>query len=189
MRGGWKAHTVNHMARFFIALPVPPKVSPVVLAATKEYPQYLKSIVPPDHWHVTLLNMGEIGNHREYLSRLTKPLVQTYVPTINLTHVGRGFHRLHLWSWATPTPVVLNIRQMLMERLKKMRFRFPRDETESEFSPHIHVGNLWPNSRQLGLADHQAQISFTATQAHIYRRISTPEGIRYNIEGTISLTS
>lgn len=176
------------MPRLFIALPIPDKARAPLLAAAKHYPEYLKRTIPAQRWHLTLLFLGDIANPREYVSRLAKPLVQTYLPTVNITHAGRGLHRLHLWAWATPTPVLEHIRQALVERLKKMRFRFPPQVLDQEFAPHVHIGNFWPVSRSLGLADYPAQTSFAAPLAHIYRSQPTARGVEYIIEASIPLT-
>lgn len=176
------------MARLFIALPIPERSYPPLLTASQQYPEYVKSTVPTERWHMTILFLGEVANPKEYIPRLCKPLIQTYLPTVNVTHAGRGLQRLHLWAWVTPTPVLEHIRQELIARLKKMRFRFPPGALDKEFVPHIHLANFWPVSRGLGLADYPAATSFATPVAHIYSSLATPQGVQYSREGSIPLT-
>jgi 2'-5' RNA ligase len=173
-------------ARLFLAAPVPPTVRELLKGATKEYSNFVEKVVPEEKWHVTLLWLGgEVLNHSQYVSRLSKPLSQAYAPAITLTHVGRGLQRGQLWAYAHVTPMLTQLREALQHRLHSMRFPLP---SQRDYVPHIHVADLFDMSRGFGLADQATPITFPVREIYLYKSVLTPQGSQYQIESTISLT-
>lgn len=172
--------------RLFLGVPIPDTARGALASGLAQYPQYIERTVPPERWHVTLVFLGEVEHPRQYYSRLFKALPQTFVPTIALTHVGRGLAREQLWAFVHASPGFLGLRQQLVARLKKMRLPLP-PALDREFTPHVHLANLFPMARGIGLADHPLSLSFIFPAVHLYRSTVTHEGPAYTIEGTIAL--
>lgn len=161
-------------ARIFIATPVPTQVVQAVQAALPEYQPYTERVVEASRWHLTLLWLGEVENPKQYYSRLRKAIPQQFVPTVRLTHLGRGKRRSQLWAYAEASVNLQNIRTQIIDRLRRMRFPLPDAVLHRPFIPHIHVGDLYPIVLGIGLADYPLQTSFTIREAHAYR--SHPSG-------------
>lgn len=181
--------TPDTHARLFIGLPVPASAQEVIEGALENYRQYLEGTVPKQNWHLTLLFLGEVLNHKQYVSRLTKPLPQAFVPAVSLTHLGRGLKRDQLWAYATATGTLQTVRQTLIARAKAMRMPLPPRTEKDEFTPHITIARLLNVSRQLGLPDSVAATTFTAKEAYLYQSHADSRGVRYTVEGTIPLSA
>lgn len=175
-------------ARLFLAIPIPPSADPAIARALEHYPQYIESTIPRERWHLTLVWLGNVLNHAQYLSRLLKPLPQTFVPTISLTYVGRGLQRTQLWAYANPSPMLMAIRTSLLDRLKAMRFQLP-PSYRAAYVPHVHLADLFPMARGVGLADAPATTTFAVPAVHLYQSHRAGNSTRYSLEGTIELTS
>jgi len=173
--------------RMFIGLPIPQQVVRAVSASFEQYPQFIEQAVPAEKWHLTLLFLGEVDNPRQYYSRLRQPMPQTFLPTVRLTHVGRGRQRDQLWAYAESSQVLLNIRRQVIKRMKKMRFPFASDPRYGEYLPHITVAKLLTNARGIGLADFPLLTSFAAQEIAVYRSVLTEHGSTYSIEEVIPL--
>jgi len=176
------------VARLFLALPVPESVcTRLAEAAQAHFGQYFDRLIPAERWHVTLFFFGEVRNHAQYLGRLKAPLSQAFVPTISLTHIGRGAARDQLWAHITPTPALLTLRESLAERLRKIHF--PRPAEFRTFKPHIHLANFYPTVRGMGLADTPFSSAYAVSEAYLYQSILSHEGPTYTKLATISLGS
>lgn len=175
-------------SRIFIALSLPENSAPAIAGAIKQYPQYVQKATPPEKQHLTLLWLGDVVNPKQYLSRLTKSLTQEFVPTVRLTHAGRGVVRDQLWAYAEASPLLLSIREQLIRRLKAMRFKFPLGSIEREFVPHVKIASLFLMSGGVGLPDFPLSLSFTAKEALVMRSELNPQGSQYFIEGRIKLS-
>lgn len=185
-------NNASDTARLFVALNVPRQVHEPLRLAIKRYPQYIEQILPSNRWHLTLCWLGEVKDYQQYVAALTQPLPQTFVPAVNITHVGRGLRRRHLWAWAAATPALQGLRQQLLARLKDIDFPLPSHERKRDFVPHIHLSNLYQDQAMLriGLPDSMARATFSARQAYIYRSEVVEGGSRqYTVEGIIPLTS
>jgi 2'-5' RNA ligase len=172
----------------FIAIPVPSQIVPAISLAFEEYPQHIEKILPTEKWHLTLLWLGDVENPKQYYSRLTKPMPQSFVPTVRYTHVGRGAQRQQLWAYAEPSPSLLSMREALVARLRTMRFPFPEKPQYEKFIPHTRVANLYSMSGGVGLADFPLTTTFVPKEIHIIRSELTPTGSEYFIENRIPLT-
>ncbi len=173
--------------RLFLAVPIPEAVVKVLERATHHYPQYIEKALPVENWHLTMVFLGEGENPAQYFGRLQKNLPQTFVPTVSLMHVGRGLQRSQLWAYAHPSTTLLNLRGQLVDRLKHMRFPLPHRDEPSDFVPHVHLADLFPMSRGIGMADYPVISSFAVKEVNLYRSRSTPQGVQYSIEGIINL--
>lgn len=173
--------------RLFLSVSIPPLVNKALEEAMRPYQPYIENEVTPVRRHLTLVFLGEVENPKQYYSRLLKDMPQTFVPTINLTHVGRGLHRMQLWAFGHPTNSLLNLREQVLMRLKKMRCPLPEDQADREFVPHIHIANLYAMSRSVGLADQPLSTQFTVPTIELYKSTRSPDGLTYHLEGAIGL--
>ena len=173
------------VARLFLGLPVPLLMrTKLAEAARQHFGTYFGALLPEENWHLTLFFFGDVKNHAQYLGRLQQPLPQAFVPTISLTHLGRGAQRHQLWAYVNPTPALLSLRENLSERLRKIHFPLPIDS--KKFIPHIHLANFYPTVSGLGLADVSLPAVYATQEAHLYQSTSTPQGSHYDAIATIA---
>lgn len=144
--------------------------------------------MPENQLHLTLLFLGEVANPQQYMSRLMKVMPQTFVPTVTLTHVGRGLERNRLWAYAHPSTILLNVREQLIARLRTMRFPFPKN-IHRNFVPHITLAKLYPMAGGIGLADTACPLTYTVETVDLWRSIPRHGQAQYYGEGNISLTA
>lgn len=187
MNFDFETDTETH--RMFIALPVPQNIATAVSKAFDQYPQYLERRVPEQKWHVTLLWLGDVENPEQYMSRLRKDMIQSFLPTVRVTHVGRGKQRKQLWAYIDPAVAITTIRNEVIARLKSMRFPIPDQERKRPFIPHIHIADLYDVAGGIGLADYPVPVSFAAREANIVYSTLTPQGSVYETVGTIRLSA
>lgn len=135
---------------------------------------------------MTLLFLGEVKNHQQYLGRLQQPMRLAFVPTVSVTYVGRGKNRDQLWAYINPTSNLQTVRSELRERLRSMRF--PLQPDNKPFVPHIRLASFYPMARSLGIADVPAPLTFTTSEAYLYKSV-LEEGKppKYTVETTIPL--
>lgn len=174
--------------RMFIALPVPEAALEKIRDTFGHFANAIESEVPTTKWHVTIAWLGEVYNPAQYMSKLLKPMPQSFVPTVRVTHVGRGHQRQQLWAYTETSTSLLNIRTQIIDRLKKMRFQLPDDSLEENFVPHITVAKLYEQLGRIGLADYPLLLSFVIDRLLVVRSDVTVEVSKYTIEGEISLT-
>lgn len=173
-------------ARLFLGVSIPPATQAVFEETLAAFPQYVEKMIPPAHWHLTLAFLGEVENPQQYLSRLLKPLPQTYVPTVSVMHVGRGLHRMQLWAYAHPSTSLLNVREQLLDRLRTMRFPLPKDI--NDFVPHVHLATLYPMARGIGIADYPCATRFVINEINLYESLQLGESRQvYKVRASIPL--
>lgn len=173
-------------ARLFLGLSVPVATHHLFHNALAAFPQYIEKTQPETAWHATLAYLGDVENPQQYLSRLLKPLPQAYVPTVAVTHIGRGLHRMQMWGYINPSTILLNVQRQLVDRLKTMRFPLPK--TSDDYIPHIHLANLYPMARGIGIADSPCAARFAFRQIHLYESIDMTTDVAYKIRASIPLT-
>ena len=172
-------------ARLFLGVTIPPATRHIFQQALQQFPQYIEKTLPESRWHLTLAFLGDVENPQQYLARLLKPLPQTYVPTVSAMHIGRGLQRVQLWSYVHPSTSLLNLRTQLINRLRTMRFPLPK--TGDDFVPHVHLANLYPMARGIGIADYPCAARFALRHIHLYESLSLATGATYVIRGSIAL--
>lgn len=174
------------MARLFLGLGVPEGVRQRLAAAAQtHFQKYFAKLAPEENWHMTLFFFGNVRNHAQYLGRLQLPLPQAFVPTVSITHIGRGMKRDQLWAYVTPTAGFMALREALDERLRKIHF--PRPVAMGKYVPHIRLANFYPVVRSMGIADTPVPAAYSVQEAYLYKSELTPERARYDIEATIPL--
>lgn len=172
-------------ARLFVGLAVPSAPAMKLReAAEQHFGKHMKLILP-EQWHLTLFFFGDVKNHAQYLGRLKQPLPQAFVPTVSITHIGRGEARDQLWAYAQPTSGLLALRQAINQRLLKTHF--PRPADGPQFVPHAKLGTFYPVVRGIGLADVASPVVFSIREAHLYKSTLSHDGPIYTIEATIPL--
>lgn len=173
------------VARLFLGLSVPTTLSQKLKEGAKQhFGQYFGEFLPEENWHITLFFFGDVKNPEQYLGRLKQPLPQAFVPTISITHIGRGAERHQLWAYVNPTPALLVLRDNIHERLRKIHF--PHAIGNPKFVPHIHLANFYPTVSGLGVADVALPAVYSTQEAHLYQSTRTKTGSHYDVISTIN---
>lgn len=172
------------VVRLFLGLPVPESVkSKIRQTAENHFGKYFAQLIPEERWHVTLFFFGNVHNHAQYIGRLSQALPQAFVPTVSVTHLGRGARREQLWAFIQPTPGLLALREALDIRLRKIHF--PRPVGNRTFRPHISLAQFYPVVQGMGMADVPCQTAYAVKEAYLYQSTVPHEGPRYSIIATI----
>lgn len=178
------APTQIGLVRAFVAIPVPLLIRAALLAALKDYQHVLDRQRSPDQWHITLAFLGEVEREQfETWRALDDPLVQSFVPTFTLTHIGQGRVPDQLWAYLHPTPLLMQLQESL-----QTRFGVPA-ESIRPFVPHITLGNLRNENSTFGPPDHPLPLSFVVPQATLYESQHHHDGFHYLAHSHIPLTS
>ncbi len=177
------------MATLFLAFTVPDSVAQALQPIYAHYVSVLKERTPRDNLHVTLVWLGPAEVPASLIEELLKPLPQSFVPTVRITHVGRGrARREQLWAAVEATGPISAIRQQLQERLKKIGWQLPASSRKGSFSPHITVGKLYDQVSHIGVADHPLITSYTVSEVILYQSDPVPgKPSSYTRVGQISL--
>ena len=174
----------------FVAAAIPKDVATVLAATFQQYPQHIKLKVRQEKWHVTFAWLGQQQNYQAFLAALLKPMRQTYLPTLHITHVGRGVVRHQLWAYANPSVVVVNLHERLQQRLSQLKISLPETKQQRpEFVQHVHLANLYNMSRGIGIADYAVNLSFAIKELQIYVSRPADHSTSYHELGSIKLTS
>lgn len=174
-------------ARLFLGISIPAPARKAIAATFPQFSHYIEKTIAEDRWHLTLLFLGDVENPQQYLSRLLKPNPQAFVPTVSVMHVGRGIQRLQLWAHCHPSTSLLNLQTQFADRLRTMRFPFPKNK--DAYTPHIHLANLYPMARGIGIADAACATRFAFTQVHLYESLPLGNSSTYTIRASIPLTT
>lgn len=176
--------TPDRTARMFIGLPVPEQArTSLTEVARGRYGEYFEHLVPEENWHMTLFWFGNVRNPSQYMGRLEQPMARAFVPTVTLTHIGRGENRDQLWAYGLPTKGLVDLRAAIKMRLNKIRFPQPVDK--KQFAPHIRLANMYPTIRSLGMADTPVRETYAIREAYLYSSEIRHGGSKYTIEATI----
>lgn len=183
-------------ARLFIGLPVPDVARSVIRRSMNSLRDAIDQRTEEADWHITLLFLGEVDNFTQYLSALLQPLPRMFVPTVSLTHLGRGLQRQQLWAYIHKTAALDALRADLEKNVVSAGMKGWKQYQKSQFVPHVRVAAL---KREIkgnpSLPDVLSANLFTARQAHLYRSPNWSQASadkrdgssRYETLGTIPL--
>jgi 2'-5' RNA ligase len=169
-------------ARLFIGLPIPASTQRALEAACHPLTSAIARTVPTEKLHLTLAFLGTVTDYERFVPALTAPLDLTFVPTIALTHCGRGQKRSQLWAYAHASTSLKTLREMIVQRLQEHKLAFD----PKPFTPHITLATI--KEEAASISDRPLTITFAPRQIHLYRSDIGSEGSRYAVLGSISLT-
>ncbi len=161
------------MATLFLAFPVPDSVADALPAVWAHYGSVIETPTPRPKLHLTLLWLGSAdevtADHRQ---KLAEPLPQSFVPTLRLTHIGRGRKQENLWAYAEAAGPIVTMRDHFIQRLSALGWTVPTQELGRDFTPHITVATLHDQVSHVGVADYPFITSYTVSEVLLYK--STP---------------
>lgn len=171
----------------FIGLGIPESAKQVLREALEVYKDIPLTAVPEEKWHITLVFLG---NEHEQVSSdttaaLSQPLRCAYMPAITVLSLGSGLADGQLWARIHATPALLELRKIMIERLRACNIPIPQQEVSREFTPHITLAKEVVYDSPIGIPDTPAKITFAVRQATLFR--STVEGTSYDSLTTIPL--
>lgn len=151
----------------FLALPIPAHVQTVLQTALATYSDLLAHRQPPEQWHLTLVWLGNVTNYQPSVETLVTPLPQTFIPTVTITHLGKGKKADQLWAFALPSNGLITLREQVLQRLRTTSFPLPK-ESRDPFTPHITLGSFKPEFTRRSVADHPISATFVPSALHAY---------------------
>ncbi len=179
----------SDIARLFIGFAIPEHVKTVLKKTIKtHYHEHIQQLVPHERWHITVVFLGNVDSPQNFYHELSKPLIQTHVPVVKMTHVGPGLPNHQLWAYANATPALQQIKTDIRQRLASVGLALSAQEEERPYVPHIRLADLTEStSGPFRLSDTPSSVSFPVKEAHIYRSHQSEGGVRYTIEASITL--
>ena len=177
------------MATLFLAFSVPEAVAEALPTVWAHYGSVVAAPTAREKLHLTLLWLGPVDEAPvEKIKNLVEPLPQSFVPTVRLTHIGRGRRRDQLWAYGEAAGPVVNIREQLLERLRTLDWPVPKQGPRRPFTPHVTVASLYDQMSHVGVADYPFINSYTAEEVLLYKSTPTPnQPSTYSILERISL--
>lgn len=176
----------TNTARLFLGIPIPAPAEQAITAAIRKYPPTIERVIPSANWHITLVFLGEVKQHEQYMDALLQPLPQAFLPTATVTHVGQGKKPSQLWAYIHVTHALHEVRNILLQRLEEAKFPLPDQSKNPQFTPHITVARLAEVNR-FGVPDQPVHTTFVPQEICLYRSFLKKEGAKYTVEGTLSL--
>lgn len=175
--------------RLFIGFALPERVKAMCQEAIRPYQPHLRGVIPPKRWHITLLFLGECLGVETLQAVLAKPIPQTYLPTITLTHIGKGLVEGQLWVSVLRTVALEQLEKTVRARLVETGLNIPGLIQNRDFKPHIHVADLQPTLTFL-LVDKPLQITFVPQELHLFRsEIAAKDNRVYTSQTRIQLVA
>jgi len=174
----------------FIGMPIPEETRLALRAALRQYPQHIEKKVVEESWHLTLQFVGEVKQSKTKMASLMAPMPQAFLPTVNLTHVGRGLTRDQMWAFAHQTPLLNNLRRQVRARLEELGWDTANKnslEYQRQFVPHVNLARLYEAALGLGIADTAVALTFKAPRINIYQSEVSKQRSAYRILGEIEL--
>lgn len=177
--------------RVFIALSVPEQVKVTVSDKLRAIGSAIDQVIPPENWHLTIAWLGETTTIEQHVQRLSVNLPQTFLPTVRLTHLGRGRVKNQLWAYAENSMVLQNIHNEIVARVVALGLPLPDATRERPFIPHIRVADLVvPSIREVGVPDYPLTTSFSFFSLSVYlSRHNLTGGSQYKTIAQIPLTT
>jgi 2'-5' RNA ligase len=176
------------MDTLWLAFAVPDVVIELLAPIYEHYSYVIEAPTPRENLHLTLLWLGSADVPSYQIKKLLKPLPQSFVPTVRLTHVGRGRKREQLWAYGEALGPIINIREQLIARLKESKWQLPKQEPRNPFTPHMTVAKLYDQLSHIGIADVTLVTSFAVKEVLLYKSsVSANKTSVYSRVETISL--
>lgn len=172
--------------RLFIGIEIPDKPRKVIRGALGAYQKQIENMIPEERWHMTLLWLGECAEPTDYLAAMGKPMPQQFLPTVTLTHVGRGLASHQVWAYSLSTPLLTALRTDLRARLQGVGLTMPGLAEKKPFVPHISIANFKP-SAPASLPDELANVTFAVPAVHLYHSQLRKRQRQYTILTSMAL--
>ena len=173
--------------RLFIAAEIPEEINGLLSEKLRQYAPYIRRAMKMENWHLTFLFVGMINNFPNYAGALTQDLPQAFLPTITLTHVGRGYQAGQLWAFAKPTALLHAIKQALWERVAGQLPELSLLNEHDDFVPHIKLAELRDRSVSKFVADCPLLATWPIKQLFLYSSTVYLGEQKYEVFGTIKL--
>lgn len=171
----------------FIALPVPEFAKNVLRAALEGYGEKFGAMIPEEKWHVTLAFLGDQHISPDTLPQLQESLRCAYMPAITILSLGTGKATGQLWAHVHTTKALLELRNIIINRLEQNGIVIPAEELSREYIPHITLAQHMENSSGIGIPDTPANITFAARQALVLKSNSHKDATLYDTLAAIPL--
>lgn len=172
--------------RLFVGIAIPDKQRQVIRGALGAYQKQIASVIPEERWHMTLLWLGDCGDPTTILPAIGKPMPQQFLPTVTLTHVGRGLVERQLWAYGLSTPWLNALRADVAKRLGETGLTAPGLREAKPPVPHIHIAGLKPTA-PASLPDELANATFTVPALHLYQAQTIKKKTHYTSLTSIAL--
>lgn len=177
------------METLFLALAVPEGLADALEPIWAHYGSVVDKRQSRERLHLTLVWLGEGRAVSDQLIRtLTQPLPQSFVPTVRLTHIGRGHVRNQLWAYGEAAGPIMGLRQQLIGRLQETRWQLPPQASSFPFTPHIKIASLYDQVSHIGIADYPLVTAFSVKAVRLYKSTREVSGQRvYSVIEQIAL--
>lgn len=177
----------HDVIRLFIAAEIPDEIAIRLNEKLKQYTPYVKRLVNQENWHMTFLYVGMVNDFTRHRETLSNRLSQAFLPTITLTHLGRGCQPDQLWVYAKPTALLQTIRQQLLARVKEELPSFTETNEWAYFVPHIKLADLRDRSISKFVADSPLLVTWPVKKLFLYHSRVYLGETKYDNRGTINL--
>lgn len=177
--------TTKLSTRIFIGASIPSQVAQYLKNNLEGYTKFTKKMIPEENWHITFLFIGPVEDEQKLTKTVDKTMSQAFLPTISLTHIGRGLQKQQLWAYAKPTSLLTNIRKELTASVNTLTNISSR---HNDFVPHIKLANLRPSPYDKLLADKPLSAVWQIKELCVYRSELSAVGANYTIIEKIKLT-
>jgi len=173
--------------RLFIGLPIPEDVVRELHDKLRGYRSYIKKTVPMENWHITVMFMGEVGWQEDKLALLGEKMPQAFIPTVTLTHIGKGTKEDQLWVYVRSTKVLSELREQIKNRINQAKLLGGELGDCRLFTPHVTLATLRADRNTRLVADEPVSAMWRADKLYIYRSELRASGAQYYREGLIDL--
>jgi 2'-5' RNA ligase len=151
--------------RFFVGLAIPERVCVAISEGLIPFQSSIQRLLPEERWHITLLFLGEIDSQIVAWDKIIQPATQLYLPTITVTHIGKGLAKNQLWAWVLLNQGLQNMQHMIAQRFANEQQPTPQSTSDTAFVPHIHLANI----HGVLLPDRALSVTFVPREINVYR--------------------
>jgi 2'-5' RNA ligase len=175
------------MPRLFVAAEVPDEIKILLNEKLRQYTTYIKRLVNQNNWPMTFLYIGRVNDFESHQEVLGRDLSQAFLPTITLTHLGRGCQPDQLWVYAKPTALLQTIKQQLLQRVEGQIPNVSQTNQPEMFVPHIKLADLRDRSISKFVADSPLLVTWPVKKLFLFNSTVYLGETKYDIKGTIDL--